>query len=293
MVALEGNGEILKNKMRKYKTNNSIYDKYYTKKEISLKCIERTIEKIGDDIDIFIEPSAGEGSFSNQIKNMRLKCIALDKKPSGNNIIEMDFFSFNHNDFGILDENICCIGNPPFGRNSTIAIKFFNKASEFAKYISFIVPKTFRKYSIQSRLNRSFHLILDEDIPKNSFIFENKEVDVPCVLQIWMRKDNKRKIKKMPKKSFLFEFTDKNNGEFAVRRVGGNSGKVFLDIKNMSEVSNYFLKCIGCSKDELISIINNIDFFNIVNNTAGVKSLSMGELVYEVEKKWNLNKKKK
>ena len=53
------------------------------------------------------------------------------------------------------------IGNPPFGKNSSLAISFFNKAAEFSDIIAFILPQTFSKDSVKNRLNLSFFLIME------------------------------------------------------------------------------------------------------------------------------------
>jgi hypothetical protein len=50
-------------------------DKYYTPIELSKYCINKTFEIIGkENIIEIVEPSAGNGSFSNQIEN----CIVYD-----------------------------------------------------------------------------------------------------------------------------------------------------------------------------------------------------------------------
>ena len=67
--------------------------------------------------------------------------------------------------------NILVIGNPPFGRVSSLAIKFFNYSAKWANVIAFIIPRTFRKTSIQNKLNNNFHLIYDEEIPNKPCCF--------------------------------------------------------------------------------------------------------------------------
>ena len=56
------------------------------------------------------------------------------------------------------------ITNPPFGRNHSLSIPFFNKCADISNYIGFIIPKSWRKWSILNRLDRRFHLIHDEDL---------------------------------------------------------------------------------------------------------------------------------
>lgn len=266
-------------KIRKYKTNRNLRDKYFTKKEVAGNLIQIVIKKLPD-INLFLEPSAGNGSFSNQIEN----CVAFDISPKQENIIKKNFFQLTPNNFNC--DNICCIGNPPFGRNSSLAIKFFNHASLFCKYIAFILPKTFRKVSIQNKLNDSFHIIYDEELPKNSFVFENKEIDVPCVFQIWERREEKRKKVIIKKTSKFFDFVDRDNCDLAVRRVGGRTGKVFIETKELSEQSNYFIK-LNMDLEEFIKVVNSINFKEIINNTAGVRSLSKHEFILLMEERIN------
>ena len=68
-------------------------DKYYTDPKISKYCIDKTFEIIGkENINSIIEPSAGNGSFSNQ-----LDCIAYDIIPDADNIIKQDFLKLEIN----------------------------------------------------------------------------------------------------------------------------------------------------------------------------------------------------
>ena len=62
------------------------HDKYYTSTTLAKYCIDKTFEIIGkENIAEIIEPSAGNGSFSNQ-----LECIAYDLFPEHKNIIKQD-----------------------------------------------------------------------------------------------------------------------------------------------------------------------------------------------------------
>ena len=86
-------------------------DKYYTSKETALYCINKTKEIIGiENITEWLEPSAGDGSFSLQLDN----CLAYDIKPEHYSIIQQDFLELN------LDykKGRCIISNPPFGERN-------------------------------------------------------------------------------------------------------------------------------------------------------------------------------
>jgi hypothetical protein len=75
------------------------------------------------------------------------------------------------------------IGNPPFGKSSSIAIKFFNKAALFSECIAFILPRTFKRISIQNRLDLNFSLIYTKDLPVKPCCFIPK-MEAKCCFQI-------------------------------------------------------------------------------------------------------------
>ena len=200
-------------------------DKFYTNSNISQLCIQE-IKKLNlyHKNDILIEPSAGSGSFSNQLNDYHI--ISYDIEPENENIIKQDFLTlqiqkeqyyycniFKKNNqyklsFIQKDKKYHSIGNPPFGPQSSLAKKFIKKCCEFSDSISFILPKSAKKDSYQKTFPKNFHLIHEIDLPKNSFTIENQNYDVPCVFQIWLKKEFPRKIKKIPKE-YNFKFIKK------------------------------------------------------------------------------------
>lgn len=65
-----------------------VYEKVYTKKEVAFDIINSMPDL--NQYDLIIDPFAGSGSFSNQIKD----AIAYDISPDNENIIQKDFFNF-------------------------------------------------------------------------------------------------------------------------------------------------------------------------------------------------------
>ena len=94
------------------------------------------------------------------------------------------------------------ITNPPFGRASSLAKKFFNKDAESSQYICYLVPKSWRKWSVQNSLNPYFHLVSDVELPKNCFYLPDgtkKEKNVlNTVFQIWEKRNYERKKIQVP-----------------------------------------------------------------------------------------------
>ncbi len=180
------------NKQKQGLKRNTI-DKFYTKKYVAKQCIELIKKEIKiNKNDLIIEPSAGNGVFINFIKTLSKNIKLYDIEPDNDNIIKTDFLELEIN----FNTNIHFIGNPPFGRQSSMAIKFIKKCCEYGKSISFILPKSFKKDSMKKHFKLNFHLVKQIDLDKNSFLINNEEYDVPCVFQIWVKKDFNREVPK-------------------------------------------------------------------------------------------------
>lgn len=261
-------------------------DKFYTNPFYSKKCIEKVFDLYDKNkFDLIIEPSAGNGSFFNQIESKNK--IGIDISPEDDKIIKMDFFSYKPSLTNV--NNILIIGNPPFGKNSSTAIKFFNHSANWANVIAFIVPRTFRKQSIQNKLNKNFHLIYDEEVATNPCCFTPKMV-VKCCFQIWEKKECIRTIVNLPLNHSDWDFipfgpidikgqpTPPLEADFAIRAYGGKIGEIIInDLNNLRPKSFHWIKSI-IDKKELINRLNQLDYSNSLN-TARQNSMGKAELV--------------
>ena len=255
-------------------------DKYYTNPNVANLCIEKIMEYLKPTRqDLLIEPSAGNGSFIKGMKEISNRCEFYDIEPENSEIIKQDYMALNIE--RLLNETnlIHVIGNPPFGRQSTMAIKFIKHSSKFANSISFILPKSFKKDSMQKHFPLDFHLIFQQDIEENGFLVDDNVYDVPCVFQIWQRKGENRSVseKLIPKG---FQFVKKSeNPDIAFRRVGVYAGNIFKDeIENKSEQSHYFIKFDEKIPESTIEQLNTI-VFDSRDNTVGPRSISKQELM--------------
>lgn len=262
-------------------TRNTI-DKFYTKKEIAKICIELFEDFVNPNKDdIIIEPSAGSGAFSNELLRKFDNVIAIDIEPDDESIKKDDFIvDF---DYEKLQKNkeIHVIGNPPFGRQSGLAKKFIKKSASFANSISFILPKSFKKDSFQKTFPLHFHLAYCYNIPKNSFSLNDKDYDVECVFQIWIKKDVERVVKNIEKCDFYEYVKQDENPDISFRRVGVYAGEISREVINKSPQSHYFLKFKSSENksfiDKFIKVYEEHKNF-CFDNTVGPKSISKGEL---------------
>lgn len=254
------------------KSNGSKHalDKFYTKPEIAAQCLASL------DLSSFalcIEPSAGSGSFSSLLPQGSL---ALDLAPELEGIIQQDFFEFIPPKAA---GKILVVGNPPFGQQNSLAVRFINHAATFADVIAFIVPRSFDKPSVQNRIHKNLHLKSSMVLPVKAFTLEGIDYAVPCVFQIWEKRDIVRNLHFLKTSTDYFTFVKKNDSpDFSIRRVGGNAGKASLNV-NVSEQSNYFIQVpAGKSAATLVDFINTLDF-PMRDLGVGPRTISKGELI--------------
>ena len=254
-------------------------DEFYTRPDLAEK-FAKEVSRLNKNKEVlFVEPSAGNGSFLKPLMQLSRKVRALDINPKLKGIKQGDFLK-THKLFTGKHPKIVVIGNPPFGKNASLAVKFFNQAAKHADVIAFVLPRTFRKASLQSRLHKNFHLIKDEDLPYNSFIKDGKPHDVPCAWQIWERKLFVREKPNVPNISHLIQYTSQNKAEFAMRRVGFYAGKIITDrINSLSITSHYFMRA---KNRDVIRKLQNINWLDVVTQTSGVRSLSKSEIAIKL-----------
>tara|TARA_X000000950_G_scaffold285442_1_gene391428 strand:- start:6381 stop:7196 length:816 start_codon:yes stop_codon:yes gene_type:complete len=254
-------------------------DKFYTKNSTVQFCLKYMKKHITfNKHDLVIEPSAGNGAFISTIKQLSNNYRFYDIEPENEEIEKQDYLTLNTN---LANNNIHIIGNPPFGRQSSLALKFIKKSTTFSNSISFILPKSFKKNSLKNKIDLYFHCVCQVELPDNSFTMNNKDYNVPCVFQIWMKKTKKRKLpKKLTPKHFRFVKKEEDH-DISFRRVGVYAGEIDTVTDKKSFQSHYFIKFDeGIFTEQLLDKLKNINFLGS-NDTVGPKSISKQELIKE------------
>ena len=240
-------------------------DRFYTNRDIAKQCV--SFFDLSQ-YELIIEPSAGDGAFIDAISK---PIYAIDINPNRDDIIQKDFFEFETK---IHSSKVLIIGNPPFGKQNNLALKFINHAAKYADTIGFILPASFMKPSIQNRIDLKMNLDYCLELPINSFLFNDKIYDVPAVFQIW-KKGKIRQIQK-PDKPINFEYTTQELGNMSIRRVGHYAGKASKDI-NKNKQSHFFVRIHDVNKiDFVVKGINDVVWTH--KNTVGPRTVSKFEL---------------
>lgn len=261
-------------------------DRFYTIPSVAQHCIDIVGSRFPWMAwDLVVEPSAGNGSFSLRLP---VPSVAMDLSPEDPSIALQDFFTYTPPSTA---KNILVIGNPPFGRISSLAIKFFQHAAQWANVIAFILPRTFRRVSVQNRLPLHFHLEHDEDIPVEPCSF-TPPMKAKCCFQIWKRREVARPFIPLATEHVDWDFVPfgamdergqptpppAQQVDFAIRAYGGECGFVQeTNLGNLRPKSWHWIKS-NIDKTVLIGRFRSLDY-SLSQDTARQNSIGRGELV--------------
>jgi len=297
----------MQNKVTKGHKNKKSYankrttgkEQYYTNPEVVDTCLTEVTKHISLTDRRILEPCGGTGEFIKGLQRLGIpdeKIISFDIEPKHPMVVKQNYLD----DDLVLEEGLISITNPPFGRASSLAKKFFNKAANHCDYICYLVPKAWRKWSTWNSIDKRFHLIADIEMPQNCFYLpeeeETKKGVLNTVFQIWeKRKELRRKIvipdhgliekivpviengKKVIKGAnfqiIAFGHSCGNTADITAKQVDYVTTTMYLNVPNQE------------TKDAFASI----DLSKYYNNVSYVQALSIKEINYELNEYFGLD----
>jgi hypothetical protein len=259
----------------KFRTNTK--DQYYTKGSVAKTCVDRIVALCPYATDyVWIEPSAGSGAFLKAVPTTVDSKLGLDIDPQSADVVSGNFLSWTP-PADLSGQKLVFFGNPPFGKQGSLAKAFISRAAQWADIIAFVLPRSFVKPSMTRAYPMKFHCIFSEELAKDSFEVNGVCYDVPCVFQIWLKKAVDRPlVAAVVAKGFQYVKAG-SAYHIAFRRVGGNAGKCYTGVGPFNAQTHYFVllepKYVGFI-ERIVSAVNNIVF---PTNTVGPRSLSKSE----------------
>jgi predicted RNA methylase len=251
-------------------------EQFYTPEELAIKLTKQLALLVGDlEGKLVIEPAGGTGAFVKAAKDLRAKkVISFDIEPKSPDIALGDFLEA---DLSAVTGAIT-ISNPPFGRNNSLSIPFFNKAAKHSDYIAFIVPRSWRKWSVINRLDRDFHLIHDQDLSID-YVDETGEMiwqksNLRTCFQVWQRQDKQRELIKVQDMGLISKVSPKE-ADVALTVFGYSCGLVRTEFEKVPNSTVMFLKL---HDDRVLAALKKVDFSRFYRNTAYTEALSLQEI---------------
>ncbi len=251
-------------------------EQFYTPVELALVLTAQISPLVGGlEGKLVIEPAGGTGAFINAAKDLgATRVLSFDIEPKSDGVQLGDFLEADLADI----RGAITISNPPFGRNNSLSIPFFNKAAMHSDYIAFIVPRSWRKWSVINRLNRNFHLIHDQDLSID-YVDDLGEMvwqksNLRTCFQLWERRDSQRDLIKVQDLGLISKVTPEE-ADIAITVFGYSCGLIRTEFERVPNSTLMFLKL---HDERVLNTLKSVDFSRFFRNTAYTEALSLQEI---------------
>lgn len=287
----------------KNKGKKDSFDRFYTDVGEASRLFGLLLEALPGELAetaTFIEPSAGDGAFVLAAECAGIspdRILALDICPADEPLCEAEIFEHDFLE-GDFEERLAAsgvseaasadktvrvfVGNPPFGEQCKTAIAFVNRALSLGRYCAFILPMSFHKETLQSKL--SGRLTSTFPIHNDSYRVGDERISVPSAFFVF---DAAQDFEPLPDFSDKLPFTRvpqsrKHEADFAIRRIGGTTGKARWDVADITYIDGHYFYVMdeGCPED-IVGIINSCEFPERYWSV-GPRSLSSKEIAKNV-----------
>ena len=252
-------------------------EQYYTPKPLAVELVAQ-IEKVLGSLagKTILEPAGGTGAFIEAVQAVGVsEVISFDIEPLHELVTVGDFLAQE-----IKERNLITISNPPFGRNNSLSIPFFNHAAKVSDAICFIVPRSWRKWSVTNRLDLGFELALDLDIEidyvdADGTPLSNKNHLATC-FQIWKKANVSRSLVRVTDKGII-EKVSPEQADVSLTIFGYGCGKVKTEFEPIANTTQMFLKL---KHPQALAALESVDYSKFFKNTAYTEALSLPEINY-------------
>jgi predicted RNA methylase len=252
-------------------------EQYYTPKPLALELVTQ-IEKVLGSLagKTILEPAGGTGAFIDAVQAKGVaNVISFDIEPLHELVSLGDFLEQE-----IKESNLITVSNPPFGRNNSLSIPFFNHAAKVSDAICFIVPRSWRKWSVTNRLDLGFELALDLDIDIDyvdavGTPLSSKNLLATC-FQIWKKADSPRGLVRVTDKGII-EKVSPELADVSLTIFGYGCGKVKTQFEPVANTTQMFLKL---KHPQALAALESVDYSKFFKNTAYTEALSLQEINY-------------
>jgi len=250
-------------------------EQFYTPPATASWVVERVLELVPESRNsVWLEPSAGSGAFIDALSQVGIEnVLAMDIEPAHPMVKKRDFLSWKP-----TATNLVAIGNPPFGRNNSLSIPFFNKCAQFSSTIAFIVPRSWRKWSVTNRLSMNFSCIFDEDLSINYVDVAGADVyarnNLRTCLQIWTQISVPRERVRILDHGFV-EKVSPEDADIALKVFGYGCGTVLTEFARVPNTTLMFLKV---NDQRALKALRDAPLEKYFNNVAYTEALAFTEI---------------
>jgi hypothetical protein len=252
-------------------------EQFYTPKPLAKELVSQVQGVIGSLAGkTILEPAGGTGAFIEAVLEAGAsEVISFDIEPLHEKVQLGSFL-----DQEITEQNLITISNPPFGRNNALSVPFFNRAALVSDAICFIVPRSWRKWSVTNRLDMNFELAMDMDLNIDYVDAEDELISdknrLATCFQIWKRTENTRVPIRITDMGVVKKVLPEQ-ADVSLTTFGYGCGKVKQNFEPVSNTTQLFLKL---THPKALEALVAVDYSRFYKSTAYTEALSLQEINY-------------
>lgn len=251
-------------------------EQFYTPRHVALEVVELVLDRFPHARSLpWLEPGGGTGAFLDAYEQAGItRFWSCDIEPRDPRVQRGNFLVHDP-----PFKDCVTATNPPFGRNNALSVPFFNRAATLSSYIAFIVPRSWRKWSVVNRLHASFHLCVDNDLPID---YENADGqpasarggNLQTCVQLWERRDEVRKPVVVEDRGYI-KRSSPTDADVSLTIFGRGCGTVRTAFPRAPNTTQMFLQVKGT---DVIDALRSVDFARFYRNVAYTEALSIQEI---------------
>ena len=255
-------------------------EQYYTPASLASSLVDMVLPHLSRDPQnmCWVEPAGGTGAFCDVFATRGWQLSAVDIEPKHGSVRKANFLSTP-----LPEGPLAVVSNPPFGRCNSLSVPFFNHAASVnTDVIAFIVPKSWRKWSVINRLHPNFWCVHDHDLNVGYVGDDGSPLSTSSslntVFQVWQRRDVSREKIVIPDLGYVMKTKNPTDADVALTVFGRGCGTVRTVFEDEPKTTQMYLKLNADRFDQVLDALNTVDFSRFFTNVAYTEALSLVEI---------------
>ena len=252
-------------------------EQFYTPRDIADRVIGEVLALVPDALERpWLEPAGGTGAFIDAAAEVGvLDIVSVDIEPLHPRVADADFLTVD------LDvRRAVTVSNPPFGRNNSLSVPFFNRSARYSDFIAFIVPRSWRKWSVTNRLDLHFHLMSDADLTINYVDAAGSDAYTRNLLrtcvQVWERRPERRSRLSVADRGVITR-SKPEDADVALTIFGFGCGTVRTEFPRRKITTEMYL---SLHHPRALEALEAVDYSRFSQHVAYTEALSIHEVNY-------------
>jgi hypothetical protein len=252
-------------------------EQFYTPPDVAEAVVSRVLALVPGALGRpWLEPAGGTGAFVEAALAAGVRdLVSIDIDPRHPMVAPGDFLQST-----LAVTGAVTVSNPPFGRNNSLSVPFFNASARYSEVIAFIVPRSWRKWSVTNRLDLSFHLLADDNLSIDYVDASGQHAFgrnlLRTCLQVWARQSQPRTRVRVQDRG-LVSRSSPEDADVALTIFGFGCGTLLTEFPRRKVTTQLYLRL---DHPRSLEALRAVDYGRFSRNVAYTEALSLHEINY-------------